>query len=622
MSVQTRKASEKYPGTEPLPGYHLIKLLGRGGFGEVWKCEAPGGLHKAVKFVAAGGEQFRQELAAFEQIRGIRHPYLLTLERVEQVDGELVTILELADCQLQDRFRECQGQDLAGIPRLELLGYLIEAAEALDMLSQRHGLQHLDVKPENIFLLSGHVKVGDYGLVRRRKPDRGTTEATHGFTPRYSAPEILEGRVDHRSDQYSLALVFAELLNGRFPYSGTTAQKLMIQHRSEAPNLTALAREDEPSVRRALSKEPSERFPSCVAFIQALSANPVVTEPTPSRTDWPPDDENASEFPASDFVPSRNSNCISTLCSIKPVVEIPVEPSAEARPVFDRPRRSAAKLVSQAEKTPIPQAVEPLPPVVTLDYLHGMPAHQVQPSSLKRSEYLKIVVQAAAGRSTPIFANDNFPEDALVCRFLSTLPAALVPLKVAVVAEAWGMSLNARNPMRLVLRAEVPEPKPTRVEPRGLPARSPVATEIVIYRPVPPNVEYTVIGATYGPDNDEVRHKAQQDLPLIMNPIRSQLLNVEERRRYERFAAKFPVAAYPRYSDGVIGTPIAGSCCDISVDGIRFVTPVPVRTASMYLEIKEIAGIERSAILVHTLRTHLDAGGLGYVTAGRFRPNA
>src|SRR3954454_13356829 len=134
------------PGAEPIPGYRLLQPLGKGGFGEVWKCEAPGGLLKAVKFVTGeeslgndGGAQLRQEFAAFQQVKSIRHPFLLSLERVELVGNELVMVMELADRQLGDRFNECRRQGLAGIPREELLGYLREAAEALDVIGTRHG---------------------------------------------------------------------------------------------------------------------------------------------------------------------------------------------------------------------------------------------------------------------------------------------------------------------------------------------------------------------------------------------------------------------------------------------------------------------------------------------------
>ena len=53
-----------------------------------------------------------------------------------------------------------------GLARDRLLNYLREAAEALDVMHSRHHVQHLDVKPQNLFLVSDHVKVGDFGLVR------------------------------------------------------------------------------------------------------------------------------------------------------------------------------------------------------------------------------------------------------------------------------------------------------------------------------------------------------------------------------------------------------------------------------------------------------------------------
>ena len=274
-------------GDEPLPGYRLIAPLGMGGFGEVWKCIAPGGLQKAVKFVfekdAEGDlDTLRQEHEAFERIKGIRHPFLLTLERVELIGGELIMVMELADQSLANRLTDCHEQGLVGIPRDELLSYMVDTAEALDVLGRQHGLQHLDVKPANLFVLGGHVKVGDYGLVsrfQRSLKDKKQENLGRGLTPKYVAPEILHDQIDGRSDQYSLALVYFELLTGGFPYNGKTARQLILQHMSAEPDLSALPFSDQAPVMRALSKDPPQRFPHCLGFVKALMRDSVPALP-------------------------------------------------------------------------------------------------------------------------------------------------------------------------------------------------------------------------------------------------------------------------------------------------------------------------------------------------------
>src|SRR6516164_7869683 len=120
---------------EPIPGYRLIERLGGGGFGEVWKAEAPGGLHKAIKFVYGDlqaadedGARAEQELKALSRVKTVHHPYILSLERYDIIEGQLMIVMELADRTLWDRYRECRDSDMPGLPREELLRYMAETA--------------------------------------------------------------------------------------------------------------------------------------------------------------------------------------------------------------------------------------------------------------------------------------------------------------------------------------------------------------------------------------------------------------------------------------------------------------------------------------------------------------
>jgi eukaryotic-like serine/threonine-protein kinase len=125
--------------TEPIPGYMLKDRIGAGGYGEVWAAEAPGELVKAIKFVYGMLDEDRgsREMKALNRIKGVRHPFLLSLERIEIVEGQLLIVTELAECSLKDRFDQCRKANQPGIPRDELIGYLRDSADALDYMNEQ-----------------------------------------------------------------------------------------------------------------------------------------------------------------------------------------------------------------------------------------------------------------------------------------------------------------------------------------------------------------------------------------------------------------------------------------------------------------------------------------------------
>ncbi len=110
-------------GAEPIPGYRLLGPLGQGGFGHVWKCEAPGGLLKAIKVVGGAGRlkgdgaAAAQELKALQLLKAVRHPFILSLDRVEVDNGALLVVMELADRGLGQVNQEWRRRGQVGIPR-------------------------------------------------------------------------------------------------------------------------------------------------------------------------------------------------------------------------------------------------------------------------------------------------------------------------------------------------------------------------------------------------------------------------------------------------------------------------------------------------------------------------
>jgi serine/threonine protein kinase len=267
-------------GQRPIPGYTLIRRLGKGAFGEAWEASAPGGVHVALKFIALDTLEAGTEQRALEVIRNIRHPHLLDVQFAARVEDFLLIAMPLCDATLLDRLRACQQAGHQGLPRDELLGYMEELARAVDFLNEpRHrlgesgpvGVQHRDIKPGNVFLVGDSVRLADFGLAKVLEASMASH--TGSMTPHYVAPEVVARRVSQWSDQYSLAATYFHLRSGRHVFSGESVYQILFAHVNDPPDLSVLPEPERQVVARALAKQPTERWPTCRDFVRALAAS-------------------------------------------------------------------------------------------------------------------------------------------------------------------------------------------------------------------------------------------------------------------------------------------------------------------------------------------------------------
>jgi serine/threonine protein kinase len=262
-------------------GYTILQRIGHGGFGQVWRALAEGGVEVAIKIIMrvpdanpTHPDLADREVQALELIINQRHIYLLTHHAIHRHEDEIAIVMDLADGTLMHRLRECRKEKQMGIPRDELLRYFRQAAEAIDFLHSK-GIQHRDIKPVNILLLKGHVKVADFGLAKL-KGDQPLVDATVGAgTGHYTAPEVWKGKLSDHSDQYSLACSYVELRLGHTAFSGGSIIAVMLQHQGELPNLEPLPGTEQQVLLKALAKDPRNRYPSCLAFVEALQEGTV-----------------------------------------------------------------------------------------------------------------------------------------------------------------------------------------------------------------------------------------------------------------------------------------------------------------------------------------------------------
>jgi serine/threonine protein kinase len=273
---------------EAIPGYRLSQRLGHGGFGEVWEAVGADGSLVALKFLDCQNKPAQvviNEIRLLMSLRQLSHPQLIELYSVHASGNYIILSMERADGSLQELQRLYWEQVRTHLPPDQLCELLGQAAEALDFLAAQKmpglqygpmGIQHCDIKPSNLLLVGPSLKVADFGLCASRAAN-GSRKAALG-TPPYSAPELYEGRLTERTDQFSLAVTYCELRTGRLPFHGPLRSRDL--HRMPPLDLSRLPDKEKPILARALEPTWFKRWPSCREFIDALR-EVVDTNPFP-----------------------------------------------------------------------------------------------------------------------------------------------------------------------------------------------------------------------------------------------------------------------------------------------------------------------------------------------------
>lgn len=265
--------------------YEILRLLGRGGMGEVYEARDTKLQRRvALKFIAPELSADAESAKRFERealsVAALSHPHIATLYALEHDGRALFIAMELMP---GGSLRDLIARGPLPVPQALALARDVAAALAH---AHRRGIVHRDIKPENLMLdEEGAVKVMDFGLARALQATRLTMTGTTLGTAAYMAPEATRGAIGAPADVFALGVVLYEMLAGALPFPGENPMALLYMIANEAPRPLREARPDvapevEAVVARLLEKDP-ERRPDAATMARELSALTGVAPPAP-----------------------------------------------------------------------------------------------------------------------------------------------------------------------------------------------------------------------------------------------------------------------------------------------------------------------------------------------------
>lgn len=237
---------------------------------EAWRAVGPGGIPVEVERCPFPHPLSERKLQQLETLKGLTHPNLRQTIGYWADNSSFIVVTEATEGSLSDLLAQCLKDGEPGIPPRELLTYVQPAAAALDYLHQM-GYLHRDISPEAILVKGLDGRLADLDMLTPIPKQRNIADVTAVGTPRYMAPERWKDQEGPASDQYSLAITWAELRLQRPVFPQQTMLQMMLDHLQTPPNLDALPEEERQVLLQALDKNPERRYPNCCAFVQALS---------------------------------------------------------------------------------------------------------------------------------------------------------------------------------------------------------------------------------------------------------------------------------------------------------------------------------------------------------------
>ncbi len=222
---------DKYLGKMLDDRYEIIEVIGVGGMAVVYKAMC----HRLNRYVAikilrdefAEDEEFRKRFQTEAQaVAMLSHPNIVSVYDVSHTEGIEYIVMELIDGITLMQYMKRKG----ALSWKEALHFSVQISKALEHAHSK-GIVHRDIKPQNIMILrDGAIKVADFGIAALESTQEKKSDQTVGSV-HYIAPEQAKGGApDTRSDIYSLGVVMYEMLTGRRPYDGDTAEKIALQH--------------------------------------------------------------------------------------------------------------------------------------------------------------------------------------------------------------------------------------------------------------------------------------------------------------------------------------------------------------------------------------------------------